>query len=143
MCFLCFFVCKRQHFYVHKTSKRKKVACLTFCAFYAFYAFCVCIKRLSESRLVNFCTFYTFYAFCAYKKHLSESCLFAFYSAFCALCAFCAYKKHLSKSWVKVACLRFVPFMLFVLFMLFACAWNLFVKKKKKNYLNTLICITT
>ena len=139
LCFLCAFCAfcaflwvKDNIFMPIKTSKRKKVVCLTSCAFYAFYAFCVCIKRLSESRLVTFCTFYTFYAFCAYKKHLSESCLFAFYSAFCALYAFCAYKKHLSESWVKVACLRFAPFMLFVLFMLFACAWNLFVKKKKK-----------
>ena len=49
-----------------KTSKRKKVACLTFCAFYvfcAFYAFCTGIKRLSESRLFMFCTFCIFCAF--------------------------------------------------------------------------------
>ena len=40
MHFLCFFVCKRQHFYaLKKTSKRKKVTCLTFYAFYAFRAY--------------------------------------------------------------------------------------------------------
>ena len=50
-----------------KTFKRKKGACLTFCAFYAFYER---IKRLSESRLFKFC------AFCTYKKHLSNSYLF-------------------------------------------------------------------
>ena len=36
---------KRDHFYAHKTSKRKKIACLTFyafCAVYSFYAFCAC-----------------------------------------------------------------------------------------------------
>ena len=47
-----------------KTSKKKKVACLKFCAFYAFYAL---------------------YAFYTHKKYLSESCLFAF----CAFRAFC------------------------------------------------------
>ena len=44
---------KRQHFYVHKTSKRKKIVCLTFytfCAFYSCYAFCA---------------LYAFYVFCA------------------------------------------------------------------------------
>ena len=34
-----------------KASKRMKVACLTFCAFYALYAFCA---------------FYAFYAFCSF-----------------------------------------------------------------------------
>ena len=56
------------------SSSKKKIACLTF---YAFYAFCVYKKHLRESCLFTFC------AFCAYKKRLSESCLFAI----------CAYKK--------------------------------------------------
>ena len=72
-----------------KTSKKKKVACLMFCAFHAFcafYAFYTRIKCMSKSRLFTFCVFCAFYAFCAYKKHLSESCLFTF----CVFCAFCA-----------------------------------------------------
>ena len=122
-----------------------KVACLTFCTFYAFCAF---------------------HAFCAYKKNLSESCLLAF----CIFCAFSAHKKHLSESilftfctfvlfvrikniWVKIACLRFVLFvhiknvwakvayLRFVLFMLFVCLKSF--HKKKKDYLNTLNYITT
>ena len=63
-------------------SSKKKIACLTFCAF---YAFCAYKKHLSESCLF---AFYAFCAFCAYKKRLSESCLFRI----------CAYKKHLSES---------------------------------------------
>ena len=60
-----------------KTSKRKKIACLTFFAFHSFCVFYAHIKHLNESCLFMFC------AFCEYKKHMSENCLFAF-------CAFCA-----------------------------------------------------
>ena len=42
----------RQPFYAHKTSKGKKIACLTFYAC-AFYSFCA------------FCALYAFHAFCA------------------------------------------------------------------------------
>ena len=56
MCFLCFLCVKQRkhHFYAHKTSNNnnKKIACLTFCAFYAFYA----------DRLFSFCAFCAFYA---------------------------------------------------------------------------------
>ena len=45
-----------------KTSKKKKIACLTFCTLCAFYAFYARKKRLSESRLFAFCTFCAFYA---------------------------------------------------------------------------------
>ena len=67
LCFLCFFVCETKKIAflcAQKTPKKKKIACLTFCA---------C------------CTFCAFYA---HKKHLSESCVFAF----CAFCAFCAFR---------------------------------------------------
>ena len=58
-----------------KTSKKKKIACLMFCAFcafcffYAFYAFYVRKKRLSESRLF---TFYAFGAFCVCEIFLQK-----------------------------------------------------------------------
>ena len=42
-----------------KTSKKKKSACLTFCAFYALYEH---KKHLSESGLFAFCAFYAFSA---------------------------------------------------------------------------------
>ena len=53
LCAFYAFLCVKQKdniFMRMKTSKRKKVACLKF---FAFYAFCVCIKRLSESRLFD------------------------------------------------------------------------------------------
>ena len=84
ICFLC--AQKRQYFYAHKTSKKKKIACLTFYAFYdfcAFYAFCLCMRIK--------------------KIWVKVACL-----RFCAFCAFYANKKHLSKSRL----LRFVLFML-------------------------------
>ena len=61
--FLCFFMCKTKQtafLFAWKTSRRKKIACLRFCAFCAFYAH---KKHLSESRLVCVCAFYASYAF--------------------------------------------------------------------------------
>ena len=45
-----------------KTSKKKKIACLTFGDFGAFYGFYARKKCLSDSRLFAFCAFC---AFCA------------------------------------------------------------------------------
>ena len=79
-----------------KTSKRKKVACLPFCAFCAFYVFCAYKKHLrGGSRLFAFSAFYAFYA---HKKHLRGrkiACLT--FCAFCAFYAFCACEIFLLK----------------------------------------------
>ena len=96
-------------FYVHKkdsifmrikTSNKKKVACLMFCAFCdfcAFYALYMHKKRLSESHLFAFCAFCSF---CAYKKCLRESRLFAF----CAFFAFFVCVKSFREKKTKKNC---------------------------------------
>ena len=60
----CAFLCLKQKnsiFVCIKTSKRKKIACLTFCTFCAFYAFYAHKKHLrGGSRLFLFCAFCAF-----------------------------------------------------------------------------------
>ena len=56
-----------------KTSKKRKIACLTFrafCASYASYDFYARKKRLSESRFFAFCAFCAFCAFFARETFL-------------------------------------------------------------------------
>ena len=61
--FLCVKTKKTGFLCSKKTSKKKKIAYLTFCAiyaFYVFYAFYLLKKRLSGSPLFAFCTFVLF-----------------------------------------------------------------------------------
>ena len=117
MCFLCFFGCKfsrkkqrrlklsketktnKTVFLCEiKTSKRKKVACLTFCAFYvfgAFYTFYARIKRRSETRLFDVLYFLCFLCFlCVWKT--SEWKLFICVLYF--LCFLCVWNLFLKEN---------------------------------------------
>ena len=49
--------------YAHKTSKKKKITCLTFYAFYSFHAFYFFCAFYSFYVFYSFCAFYSFYSF--------------------------------------------------------------------------------